>query len=70
MFKFEIVEEINLIELLLIASTFLIVLLFKNSSQLKKKFSIYVGGFIGLLFFLSFILLFLRGEGEFLYFQF
>ena len=70
MFKFEIVEEINLIELLLIASTFLIVLLFKNSSQLKKKFSIYIGGFIGLLFFLSFILLFLRGEGEFLYFQF
>jgi len=70
MLKFRIIEEINLTEVLLIASSFLIVLLFKNSSQLKKSFSIYTGIFIGILFFLSFVLLFLRGEGEFLYFQF
>ena len=70
MLKFRIIEEINLTEVLLIASSFLLVLLFKNSNQLKKSFSIYTGIFIGILFFLSFVLLFLRGEGEFLYFQF
>ena len=70
MLKFGVIEEINLTEVLLIASSFLLVLLFKNSNQLKKSFSIYTGIFIGILFFLSFVLLFLRGEGEFLYFQF
>ena len=70
MLKFGVIEEINLTEVLLIASSFLLVLLFKNSNQLKKSFSIYTGIYIGILFFLSFVLLFLRGEGEFLYFQF
>ena len=70
MLKFGIIEEINLTEVILIASSFLLVLLFKNSNQLKKSFSIYTGIFIGILFFLSLLLLFFRGEGEFLYFQF
>ena len=70
MLKFRIIEEINLTEVLLITSSFLLVLLYKNSNQLKKSFSIYTGIYIGILFFLSFVLLFLRGEGEFLYFQF
>lgn len=70
MLRFRIIEEINLTEVLLITSSFLLVLLFKNTNQLKKSFSIYTGIYIGILFFLSFVLLFLRGEGEFLYFQF
>lgn len=70
MLKFEVIQKINLIQLLFIILTLALLLLFKNSNEIKKSFSIYVGIFIGFLFFLSSIFLFLRGEGEFLYFQF
>ena len=71
MFQFSPIEEINLLQIFLITIILIIIIFCKNTSQFKKKdFSIYRGTLIGFLFFFSLITLFLRGKGEFIYFQF